>query len=145
MARARATACQAAHLGSRAGWLLLLGLGGLCGSARAEVPDTGDSAVLDLERQPLHGTDADEDTWPDSVDCAPQDPSVYPGAPELCNGLDDDCDGVVDDLEELCNGLDDDCDGRVDELAECRTCGGEREPADAVLLLPLLWGARRRR
>ncbi len=39
--------------------------------------------------------------------------------PETCNGLDDDCDGVVDtpDALEQCNGLDDDCDGDVDEGA----------------------------
>ncbi len=29
-------------------------------------------------------------------DCAPFDPTKFPGAPELCNGLDDDCDGVPD-------------------------------------------------
>jgi MYXO-CTERM domain-containing protein len=34
-----------------------------------------------------------------------------------CNGLDDDCDGMVDETTggEVCNGLDDDCDGMIDE------------------------------
>ncbi|MCK6569632.1 thrombospondin type 3 repeat-containing protein [Myxococcota bacterium] len=56
---------------------------------------------------------------------------------EVCNRLDDDCDGRVDEGTrnacgtcgpapvEICNGEDDDCDGRVDDDAPCadgRTC-----------------------
>ena len=40
-------------------------------------------------------------------------------AREQCNGLDDDCDGVIDDRVELCNHRDDDCDGDIDEEGVC--------------------------
>lgn len=29
-------------------------------------------------------------------DCAPNDPSINPGMPEICNGKDDNCDGKTD-------------------------------------------------
>ncbi|MFN8699914.1 MAG: MopE-related protein [Flavobacteriales bacterium] len=74
-------------------------------------------------------------------DCNDGNNAVYPGATEVCNGVNDDCDGQTDegfDLDgdgfttcqgdcddnsairypgamELCNGSDDDCDGLIDE------------------------------
>ena len=52
------------------------------------------------------------------LDCEPTRFEAWPGAPELCNGLDDDCDGDVADggpNEEVCDGVDNDCDGQTDE------------------------------
>ena len=40
--------------------------------------------------------DIDGDGTPDGQDCAPLDPLVHPGAEELCNGVDDDCNGDTD-------------------------------------------------
>lgn len=86
---------------------------------------------------PLVCTDADLDTYAvqgstcGPVDCNDANASVNPGAVESCtNGIDDDCDGLVDGADTDCgacvptassesrrkcsNGIDDDCDGLTD-------------------------------
>lgn len=75
-----------------------------------------------------HGADADDDDWPDSVDCEPENPAVYPGAVELCNLIDDDCDQEIDE----------DC----AEGSSSEGCAGG-DTGLALLLLPFL--ARRKR
>jgi len=41
--------------------------------------------------------DQDQDGYPAWLDCDDLDPDVRPRADELCNGVDDDCDGEIDD------------------------------------------------
>jgi glucose/arabinose dehydrogenase len=43
------------------------------------------------------GVDGDGDGFAAGVDCDDGDPEVYPGAVEICDGEDDDCDGTPDD------------------------------------------------
>lgn len=40
--------------------------------------------------------DQDGDTYDPPLDCNDANGSIYPGAPETCNGFDDDCDGSLD-------------------------------------------------
>ena len=40
--------------------------------------------------------DADQDGFTSLEDCDDLNNTVWPGAPEICNGVDDDCDGTVD-------------------------------------------------
>jgi len=57
-----------------------------CSSRADETTKPHDEAPLD----------ADGDGVSEEDDCDDSDPEVYPGAPELCGGGDEDCDGEVD-------------------------------------------------
>ncbi len=164
-------------------------------------PDT--SAPLDTTCPPGTCNDLDGDGYGspadplcragDLPDCAPGDVTIHPGAAEVCDGIDNNCDGLVDDTDpnlgapcggrergecrkgvlvctdgalvcegnveptpEVCDGLDNDCDGNVDngvpgtgarcgvtDVGACRTgivlctnnelvCTGSIDPAPEV-------------
>lgn len=51
----------------------------------------------DTQNPSPSGIDVDGDGSDAAVDCDDENPDVYPGADEVCNGLDDDCDNDEDD------------------------------------------------
>jgi hypothetical protein len=115
----------------------------------------------------LCDSDDDGDATPDELDCAPLDPSIHLTAAEICDGINQDCDAMIDegflntdgdgladciDLDddgdgdeddtdcapldsavfngaiELCDGVDQNCNGLLDEYGQCSGCSdGSRE------------------
>ena len=72
---------------------------------------------------PNYGCDGDIDLdgdgfRPSEGDCLEGNINVYPGAPELCNGVDDDCDTVADNAVTDC-GLGEACIAGVCQAPEC--------------------------
>ncbi len=59
-----------------------------------EVEDDDISETPEVTATPAE--DWDRDGYPVAVDCDDHDPAVSPGAEEVCNGMDDDCDGETD-------------------------------------------------
>ena len=89
------------------------GLPEVCNGLDDDCDGLIDDADPDVTGQPVWYADADGDGFgnaaatvlacsqpagyvPDHTDCNDNDAEIYPGAPERCNGLDDDCDGQID-------------------------------------------------
>jgi hypothetical protein len=73
----------------------------------------------DCEASVLEAWDDDGDGWFScGGDCDDDDPAVHPGALELANGGDDDCDGDIDEPSSA-SSTDDDGDGFSEDAGDC--------------------------
>ena len=71
------------YLGCLTAWAMAAG----CADGKADgSAEDGVSATVD----------ADGDGYGDDVDCGASSTAIHPGAPEVCDGIDNDCDGAVD-------------------------------------------------
>ncbi|MBN94431.1 MAG: hypothetical protein CL928_10210 [Deltaproteobacteria bacterium] len=119
--------------------------GDTAGDVTDDDSDTGSGGTTDdtpaPPPAPLDCIDTDLDGQCQDTDCDDWDPLVYPGATEVCDGFDNNCDGQVDegydldndgwatcdgdcddqdwtlrpDAAEICDGIDNNCDGSSDE------------------------------
>jgi hypothetical protein len=79
-------------------WALVIGA--LMAGCALEIGEPEDEVGSSARAVLVPQADADHDGWAPPADCNDHDDKVNPGASEICNnGIDDDCDGVVDEPE----------------------------------------------
>jgi hypothetical protein len=73
------------------------------GRADTDGGGLNDGAEVSAGKNPLNaaddGADSDSDGYTSGADCNDSDPAVNPGAKELCNAVDDDCDGSTNESD----------------------------------------------
>jgi hypothetical protein len=94
-------------------------------ACRTKPPEEGYDSVF------ADDPDIDGDGWLNDEDCAPEERDIYPGATERCDGIDNDCDGDVDEDVTTTYYQDSDQDGYGDEATPVEAC---ERPDDAAVV-----------
>lgn len=84
--------------------------------------DIGVYGSYDLVLSVQNPIDNDNDGYDTSTDCNDDDPNINPGATEICDGIDQDCDTVID------NGFDVDGDGYTTCAGDCDDTNPDANP-----------------
>jgi hypothetical protein len=94
----------------------------------------GDIILTQGFQQPEVDNDLDNDGFTADVDCDDNNPDIYPDAVELCDGIDNNCDGVIDENLVMTYYADVDGDGYAGFNTTLDTCampaGYSDEPTD---------------
>lgn len=88
--------------------------------------DTNDTSIDDTGTNDTNDTaavDADGDGYTTTNDCDDTNAAIYPGAAETCDGVDEDCNGVIDNDAGTPLYLDADDDGYGDPSVSWLSCG----------------------
>ncbi len=109
----------------------LLMLGGALWGCKDKAADTADSGGPGSDPTPDTPDDLDGDGYGASEDCDDSDEDINPGAWELCDGVDNDCDGEVDEDATLTFYADADGDGYGDIKGSVEAC---EQPSGTVTL-----------
>ncbi len=91
-------------------------------ACRETADDSGKDPLADDTGSVITDTDGDGDGFADDVDCDDGDVTVYPGAAEVCDGIDNNCNGDVDEGLLETWFLDADGDGHGNSVTETEEC-----------------------
>ncbi len=103
--------------------------------------ETGDFGTPGAMNEVCINVDADGDGYNDvqsgGYDCDDSNYLINPSQVETCNGIDDNCDGIVDEgcVYDICDGVDNDNDGTIDNITWYLDADGDGYGSTSVVAI----------